>query len=430
MGQVTTFRTRFAEPTIQKAYVDAANMCVQSVLTYPVHDLAGDFVAPTGGDYSSHEADCWNDLEHNGLVVCWARESLHEDGAPYSVVLKSLMVDGKPTQLPVGTSYFDPHDRLSTQVFSLIERDLIPGVSLEFKASQTHAPRILKAVCPLDSTRPSLHFDHWRAMRWTHCVTPVNPGAMTLKKAIDPKLEPLVALLQTKKIGSESLHPSIFKSLSRYLPEANKSAVHLDKAMPTNTPDSTYDQPLDADANAPAPENDDGGTDEATQKSTPTAQAAYDASQMLKDLCGHIKESVADGEHVQGRKALMSICDMIDKTAEKCVEIGDRVAKDVKGGGMMKEDGDEGGEDEGDEADKDMEDKEPDMETDEEDGVMKCLKHPSRRVYLKAIKRFTVKEVAKARSSSTDTTQTATIDPTTVSGLTKAIRKLKQTLNS
>lgn len=431
------YRAQYPSTVFQKAAVDASKMNVESVLTYPVHDLDGDYVNPIGGNFAEHATDPWVDLEHNGFPHGWARESLEDPSAPYSVVLKSLTIENKTHILPVGTTWFDPKDRIQAQTFAMIERDMLPGVSLEFTKSPLAEPRILKTVSPING-RKSLHFDVWECHRWTHCRQPVNPGAQTVTKAVT---DALIVALQTKKVGDEAMHPTLFKSLSHYLPAAGKGAkkttvtVPETKAMPvdadpTQQPPTDYDSPPDSSADADeAGQGDMDGGDEGGDepKATPTAQSAYDFAQQIKDLCEQTLDAIKDGEHVQGKKALMKLCEKIDAIAEDAVGVGDKVAKDVAGKGDMKPDDEGGGGDGGGEGDEEEPDTEPD---DEDDGVMKCMSAPHRKVYRKAIKRFTAREVQAAPTATTEPAPTQpAISAEERAALQKALKRLSRALN-
>jgi hypothetical protein len=128
------------------------------------------------------------------------------------------------------------------------------------------------------------------------------------------------------------------------------------------------------------PDGDEGG------EATPTAQAAYDAAQMLTDACQQIRDALGKSEHVAGKKKLMALCDQIEKVAEKATAVGDMVAADVGGDGDMDED-----------------DEEPEVEPDamepDDEGVIKALSAPRRRVYRKAVKRFSVAEISKGMAA-------------------------------
>lgn len=397
------YRTHF--PLLAKAAVDTGRLSVVAPLTYPVIDLAGDYVAPGGGDFAPHQdAGAWVGLEHwrykkgtraeivqpddpeagRPVVAGWARESLRDPDAPYAVELKSFVIKGKSYDLPIGTTFYDPDNRLSAQVFALVERGGLPGVSLEFDAPAGYVPTVLKAKSPLEPHRPAWRFDRWDCHGWVNCARPVNPGALVAKSLA---LDPLRSVLAAGKIGSEVLHPVICKSLARYAPEPNRSRVTVEKAMP--------DTAALRDDTAPTEPTvyDDAHAEAADEMGTPTAQAAYNIAQMLVDACTHGEELLKKGEHVQGRKMLLRELEKIKAQAEKLIGIGDKVASDVGLGD------DATGELPEDDAEVEEDAAEPDEE--DEEKRMKAFRKPERRPYRKGLVRpFSKEEIAAAPPAS------------------------------
>jgi hypothetical protein len=362
---------RSAPHAVRKAVPDARAMTVTAVLTWPGEDAAGDVVSPAGLDFAAHRADPWNDLEHNGERVGWARPTLAGGGGAYGVRWLDLEGGGR---LPVGTTWFDPSDRLQSQVFALCERDALPGVSLEFRPipglfkSRGFASRL-----PRPWPEDACEFSRVSVLRWSHCARPVNEGALTVTKS-QAAADPLLSILSAGRVGGEQLHPTITKSLSQYHPK-RRALVRVEKAMADET--TAYDDEAPEVA-SPEPEADAGGA-------TPTAQAAYDAGQMLSDACEQIEQALSKSEHVAGRKKLTALCDQLRKISEKAVAIGDQVAADVGGDGDMDEDDDE------------PEVPAEDMAADA-DGVLKAFSRTVRKAYRPNLKRFTTAEIQKAQA--------------------------------
>lgn len=360
MPTPTIYRSLF--PTLQKAVVDESAMSVVAVLTYPGVDKAGDIVRSEGLNFALHAHEPWIDLEHNGQPIAWARKSLGKPGQ-YSVQHSNLDIEGKPHTLPIGTSYFDSRDRLSSQVFDLIARDALPGVSLEFRA----VPGFFKALgqSPLEN-RPAYDFLRADVVRWCHCAVPVNPGAQTVTKSL-AATDPLMKILSDGKIGDEDLHPTIKKALSVYMP--SRKSFPVGKAMNLDDPDTTsvYDTPEVTGAETP-----EATPDEAP--ATPTVQAHYDVAQGLIDLCEQARGSLQSSEHMKGKQYLLKLIDKVEAMAEDAKANGDKIDGEIAGGKEPTDD-----EPVGDTIEKD------------DDGTMKAI----RPVYKKAIKRFTMKEVTK-----------------------------------
>lgn len=207
---------------------------VRAVLTAPVPDLAGDIVRPEGLDFRAHEADPWIDLEHGRTAagrrpVGWARKSLHRPGAPYAVEWADLDVPGVGLcRLPVGTTYFDRDDPLQRQVYELVRRDALPGVSLEFLPLE-QLP--IAERSPLEP-RPAYEFRKAQVLRWTHCAEPVCPEALTVTKSVPPGLEVIAKAVRDRRLGDEPLHPYLHTVLK----------THLETRQVHRTDGTTYTQ--------------------------------------------------------------------------------------------------------------------------------------------------------------------------------------------
>lgn len=425
--------------TVRKADVDPAAWSVTALLTYPTHDLAGDYVRPEGLVWREHEADPWIDLEH-GLdpdvgrrPVGWARKSLHRDGGKYAVQYLTVDIYGKSHTLPFGTTYFDRDDPLQRQTFRLCEAGALPGVSLEFRPDMTFAKSLGRS--PLEA-RNAYDFGRASVVRWTLCVRPVNPGALTVLKSLPPP-DALHRALRDGRIGGEALHPVIRKSLGHYLP-ARVVRTTESKAMSPDPMASAYDDPDAAPAPEETPEDDAGGS------GTPTAQAAFDASQQFADLgeqvktiCEQTLAALKSGEHVKGRKAVAKVCEtaeaelqpLFEKLAADLADIGDAVAADLAD----------------DDADEPEEPSEVEEETPEEPDEVEEPEDPTQKavplargadgvlaripaVFRKAIKRFTAAEIA-APAGDPDVAYFANLqksDPAAYADLCRSTRKVER----
>lgn len=352
--------------TVRKAVANTRDLSVTAVLTWPGPDLVGDVVHPSGLDFAPHAADPWVDLEHNGQCVGWARKSLSRPGGPYA--LEWLNIEGH--RLPVGTTYFDPHDALESQVFALVAEDALPGVSLEFLP----VPRKFKAI-GRGPNGPSYEYEAGRVVRWCHCARPVNEGATVAKSAsARPATDKLLSVLSAGRLGSEPLHPTVKKAFAEYLPA--RRAFRVEKAMdPTDPMATAYDDPAATPADpAPEPEADPG--------TSPTAMAANNLAQGITDLCEQVRADLAKGEHVKGRKAINKILDDVESYVEDAVKAAKMVETDLS-----------------DEPADDAEPAEPEVTDEElesdEDGTLKCFS-PSVK---KALKRYTLKAIENARET-------------------------------
>ena len=371
--------------TVLKAVADSRELCVVGALTSPGLDRAGDRVRPEGLDFTSHRRNPAVDLEHardpdvRDAVVGWCRKSLSRPGGDYGVRWSTVDVPGHGSQrLPFAWTWFDPSDRLQSQVFSLYEQGALTGYSLEFR------PVTMKAIgwSDLDG-RPAYDFRRCDVVRYTCCAVPVCEGALVaadgvIRKSLAGQVpEPLRKILTDNRVGGEPLHPTIAKA---YRLTPTRTVVRVEKAMDEQTVyDEAAPELTGADDHAES-DGDEGG------EATPTAQACYDCAQMLADCCQQVRDALGKSEHVAGKKKLMALCDQIEKVAEKATAVGDMVAADVGGDGDMDED-----------------DEEPEVEPDamepDDDGVIKALSAPRRRVYRKAVKRFALAEISKGMAA-------------------------------
>lgn len=370
---------------IRKGRTDRARMSSTAVLTFPVVDLAGDYVCPDGLNFDQHAVDPFIDLEHartpdvGGMPVAWARESLSEPGAPYAVEFKSLNCapDGQPPEyhsLPVGTSYFDPGCRVSTQVFALVEQDALPAVSIEFRPVKGY----MKALGPSPlEPRQAYRFEKADVIRWTLCARGVNPGALSLTKSLPQVPPPLAKILTDRRVNVgghfEPLHPLILKALAP--PDTpRRTAARVEKAM------DEYDDQDDAVATAP-------GADMETENEQAVApeapalggvSAKYKFAQTIEDACDEYLADMRSSDSPELRKLAEKFEALARDLAEKVKAAADKHDAKLNGGAAP-------------EAAEGEEDSESaDMEKDEEDGTYKAVRGVYKPV-LKAVRAANVK---------------------------------------
>ena len=357
---------------------DSKNLTIKSVLTYPVHDRAGDYIRPEGLDFSSFALDPRVDVEHSlkpqfgGLIVAWCRKSLSRPDAPLAIEQLNLDVDGEQHRLPVATSYFDSSSRASMQCFRLVEEDKLPGVSLEFRplAGRRLGKSLLEPRDAYEFTRCDVH-------RYTHCAIPVNPGALTITKSLDA----LLPIVQTGRLGSEELDPDLWgvlkKSLSAFTPR--RVLVHVEKAMADDDqPETVYDDAGKDDMDLP--------TEEETPAEAPALggiAALYAKAQALLDACSQNEEGMQSSDSPELRKFAEKMRAKVEAIAEEIKGMADK--HDAKLNGTAEP-----------ETETPEEPADVDMDTDD-DGMLKAIRGPYK-VILKAVraKRFTEREIAKA----------------------------------
>lgn len=355
--------TRHAN-TFQKA--DARKLCVRSVLSWPYPDLAGDVVELDGLDFTPHERTCEIDLEHGrthlkDFPVAWARESLSQPGAPYAVerVYMNLAGDGEPDEyhnVPIGTSYFDPSDRISSQTFALVEQGALPAVSLEFRM----VPGCFKALRP-SPLEPRYAYQFSKALvdRWTVCAVPVNGGAMHLEDdtvhksvAVPPTLAKIL-LDRRVSVGGvfETLHERLYKALAPHAQPRTTTVRVEQKAMEPDDDEMNYgDDGFPAESGTDAdltPEMDADVEGDMGAPAKPTVQAHYDAAQSLLDIVDKAEMDLQSSEHVKGKAFMQKKLEAIKKLAEELKGMGDKIDTELSGkmdDAEAEPDGDEDGE--------------------------------------------------------------------------------------
>jgi hypothetical protein len=402
LGECLAISGTDSKGTIRKS-VDTDELSVLSVLTFPCVDLAGDYVNPQGLRFHEHIANPVVDVEHSrhpdfgNLTIAKCQ---HPDGR-YAVEYRTLTLDdGAAHSLPVAKSYFDRDSKPSMQVFAMVERDILPGVSLEFKALSGRP----LGRSPLEN-RPAYDFDRVSVVKYTHCAVPVCPGAMTVTKSLDA----LLPVVQSGRIGSEPLDPTLLgvlrKSVATYTPRRVLVAggFTAEKAMPHETdpnasPDTVYsDVPVDDGSGDPAMGGDDapamGGI-----------AAMYAKVQALLDCCEQNEQDMQTSDSPELRKFMDKMRTKISAIAEEIKGMADKHDAKLNGGSAPDSEGDdsEGGE----ESD---EPEEVDTDRDEE-GVLKAVRPVYKSILAARARRFTKAEIDAAPVQADDAHADETIE--------------------
>ena len=364
-------------PAVRKArQTDDTALSVTSLLTFPIVDHAGDYVEPAGCDFTLHAADPGVDIEHTGRIVAYARKSLNKPGAPYSQTWGDFEIDGQTHRLPVGTSYFDASDRVSSQVYQLVKSDALPGVSLEFLPVDGFA-KSFGYRSPVDTHRDATRFLKSRVVRWTHCARPVNAGAL-VTKSFKQVPEALAKVLRDNRVGSEMLDPVIRKAFATY--ELPRTTIRVEKAMGDET---VYDagQPVE-----PAP------VDQPAEDDKPAIGGVATCYALVQEILDAI------ARHEEGMQA--SDSETLRAKGEKWRDKLSTIVEEIKGhtdAHDAKLNGSKSDESTEDESTPDV-----DMSTDD-DGMMKALRpvyRPTRNAV--RVKRFTAAEAATAVQKAKD----------------------------
>lgn len=393
-GPANTYATLYdheqlARSVVFKASVDTKALTSTAVLSCPDPDLAGDIVVAEGMDFSRHARDPRVDIEHRrhpdfgDATVGWARTTCKSAGGYYTVRPVPLECsDGAIHPLPVATTYFDRDSALEVQVFALVEREILPAVSVEFIPDMTVAKSLGKS--PLES-RDAYEFARVQVVRYTLCAKGVCPSALVAKSAsAEAYLSPLRSVLSAGHIGSEALHPTICKALSHYLP-GKSSAVASGFAAPVveKSDMDPYAAPV---ADSPAPV--DTAPEEPVEEAPALGgiAAMYAKVQALLDCVTQNESDMETSDSPELRSFMEKMRGKVEAIAEEIKGRAD--AHDAKLNGGKK--------DEGEKPEDEPDDAEPDMDTDD-DGSLKAVRGPYKPI-LKACRgrKYSLAEIKKA----------------------------------
>lgn len=392
MSRQASFHTRYdldkaSKRVVFKSSVDTSECTSTALLSYPEHDLAGDLVIPEGIDFIPHMSSPGVDIEHRrdpafGDATVGVAVNKSGEYRGRHVVLKCD--DGKSRPLPVGTTHFDSANKLQMQAFALVERDVLPDVSLEFVPDMTCAKSLGRS--PLEA-RNAYEFGRVSVVRWTLCAKGVCPSATVLKAV---HLDPLRSVLSAGRIGAEPLHPTIKKALSHYLPSRTTTVTSGYTPAETKAMDSYAPPASDAPVDTEAPPEDD------SAPALGGVAAMYAKVQALLDCVTQNESDMETSDSPDLRAFMEKIRGKVSAIAE---EIKGRADKhDAKLNGE-KEEGEEKDDKESDSDDSD--DESPDMDT-EDDGTLKAVRQPYKPI-LKAcrVQRYSLAEIRKAEEKKT-----------------------------
>ena len=367
----------------------------EAVLTYPIRDLQGDLVEPSGIDWTE-----FNTV--NGRLV-------NVEHGPYigraEVEYKSLPIldaNKQPDErlgmirLPVGVTTFfksaadankdadllrkyDGRGRQvglytpdecfahAEQTYPLVMDGTLSGASLEFRPNGPEGVSYKSLGKSPLLNRPAYHFLTTDAIGFAAaCYLPVNPVAGYTAADPETLARAEKALRLCEKPGTMDLIRKSLRPLTALLqpPSGRVTApVRRDKPMSTKTAPRRLakaemydDEPMDAtgpgevveEVEAP-PMGDD---------MKPTPAALFQFAQALKDACAMADDMAARGEHMQGVKALKKFCEQVDGIAAKVTAMAEKVAGAVAGEEVEID------------VDADMEADAPPVELDDEGGLM------------------------------------------------------------
>lgn len=387
------FATRYDHDRMSrvfKASKDSKALTSTALLSYPEPDLAGDIVLPEGMDFSRHMADPRVDIEHRrdpdfgDATVGWARTTCKARGGFYTVRPVDLDCDGTPRPLPVATTHFDPSNRLEMQAFALVERDILPAVSVEFVPDMT----VAKAIGWSDlERRKAYEFGRVHVVRYTLCRKGVCPSALVAKSAYDP----LAAVLSAGRIGSEPLHDTIKKALAPLVSSGKSSTVTVPATVGKNMdPYGSDPAPVDAPVDAPA--------DDVTDDAMPVngISAIYAHVEALLSECDQLEQALEATDSVKIIRDLKSMCEDTRARAEKFKGIADKHDAELQAAkGKGETDKEDKPESES-ESESEESDTPPDVERDKEGGL-KAVRWPYKPI-LKACRaqRYSLAQIQKA----------------------------------
>jgi hypothetical protein len=329
---------RFLSPITPARHLKAVRPgVVQAVLTWPCPDREGDYVEPSGCDFTP--------FEQTGRVVDWTHTIPIGRGTVRKAKLDNHVV-------PVGETTFFASDadigrdidlsirdhlgrftgrryakadcrRAADHARALVESDQATGVSLEFTLRKGFYRKLAETG---PAGRPPLAVYKCDVHRYAHAMEPVNPNARTL---IPDRFEKAVRLAETGRLpGGEPLSPFILEPL-RIFKAFPRSPLVVGGWVGEADPDArrkAMDETalMDPPADAAPPADEPTGAD-----TTPTAQAAYTLAQGLSDLSAAVGDMLSKGEHVKGRQKVKKLLDKLAGLADEAAAVAEMVEGDV-----------------------------------------------------------------------------------------------------
>ncbi len=420
-GGSRTFQTRYdhdrlARRVVFKASTDTEQLTSTALLSYPECDLAGDVVRPEGIDFFRHMRDPAVDVEHRrdpafGSAAVGKAMDATGNYTGRHVLLKCH--DGQDRPLPVGTTHFDPSNALQSQAFALVERGILPDVSLEFVPDMACAKSLGKS--PLEP-RDAYEFGRVSVVRWTLCAKGVCPSATVLKSTHDP----LRSVLSAKRIGGEQLHPVLFKALAPiYLPGGKRTTVTNPGLVGKADMDPYGNSDMPADAPPAAPVEDVPPPEEEEAPALGGIAAMYAKVQALLDSVDQNEADMETSDSPELRTFMEKMRAKISAIAEEIKGRAD--AHDAKLNGDKKDEPESAESEESDPAES-----EPDMDTDD-DGTLKAVRTPYKPI-LKACRhpRYSLADVQKAEREQKAPTTPAGDSPEDTAALERELRLLRR----
>lgn len=331
---LTRHTTGFHE--IVRKSVDESRMSVWAVVSSPHKDRAGDIVEQAGIDPTVHKAAGgpvgFEHLRRKGRE--WVLPGPGDDHLPPVLVASAVSPDTGAYTLKkaslddgvftVAESFFDQHDRASSQAFQLVKDGTLTGTSVEIVPTRGYSDPLGRS--PLEP-RQALHIRKCSLFKFDFCAVPVQEWSLICKsiRELPPYAAQARRVVETGRVGGEAAHPAILKALSRFAAPGKSSTVTsgyaadpVRKAMPADdmtaayTPDDAA--PIDVDG-ADAPD------------SYPTADGLNTFADAIKAACD--AAMATKGEHKKGMKALRKLCGKADALVQEAVAAALNVEDDL-----------------------------------------------------------------------------------------------------
>lgn len=202
---------------------------VTSILTFPVIDLAGDWVRPDGGDWSDypkHPVVNWahdipigrGSVEHKSLefggeqtVVAVGTTTFFKSAADVEGIDRTQL-DNPSSRKPVGLYTVDECLRAAQDAEILVRNGLATGVSIEFLPNGPVGKAFwdLPGKSPL-APRNARHFESWKGVGYAHARQPVNPGCRTTMDG-NEVVEKAIRVIESGKLGDHKFTDMVMKA--------------------------------------------------------------------------------------------------------------------------------------------------------------------------------------------------------------------------
>lgn len=315
---------------------------VVSVLTFPMTDIAGDFVKPDGGNWQVKSLDKQEWIH----PVSWTHdipvgtgrvqyEQLTNEGQTATVAVGYTTFFTKSTDLkginrtryddpclrnPIGLYSVDDCLRAAEEVEALVRGDLATGVSIEFYPAGPKGSAYwdLEKWSTMEN-RPARHFEKWIGTGYAHARVPVNRGARTFLP--EEFLEKAIRVSETKRLpNGRPLSDLVLKAFLD--PELAYKPKYVATSL-NNTKESPMSEKKE-EVIVKADNYDNERMEQTPESSSPALRAFLDGAQGMIDVCKMMQEGARSSDDMESIKLVVKICKKLQDLAGEAKAYGEK----------------------------------------------------------------------------------------------------------